>query len=139
MKDQDLTRLLRDLPRESARPGFRTRVLARVAESAPRRRRLRLATVGVAALAVAMAAASLLWWRDVQAERREIARHRVETLRNEYSDLEAEMRQLRRLVAASEPVVAFEGEGDVDYLVDLHELSRASGGEAFPISYRLPE
>ena len=139
MNDRDLSKLLREMPREQASVGFKTRTLARLGEARdPAAGHLmRWSLVGATLLAILFAA--LVWRSKVEDRQEEVARLRVESLRNEYSTLESELRQLRRIVATTEPVVGMEGSGEFDYLLDLQEITRASGGNAFPVSYRFPE
>ena len=139
MNDRDLSKLLREMPREQASVGFKTRTLARLGETREHAagQLMRWSLVGATLLAILFAA--LVWRSKVEDRQEEVARLRVESLRNEYSTLESELRQLRRIVATTEPVVGMEGSGEFDYLLDLQEITRASGGNAFPVSYRFPE
>ena len=136
MNDRDLKSLLSGLTHEKASAGFKTRVIARLDETASSPRHS-LGWALAAAVLVAALGSALLWGRVVEQREQEVAR--IQSLRTEYRDLEDELRDLRRLFAATEPVVAVEGSGEYDYVVDLQEIARASAGNAFPVSYRLPE
>ena len=137
MNDRELKSLLSALPHEKASVGFKTRVIARLDETATSRPRRTLGLALTAIVLIAAFGSSLVWRRTVEQRHREVSR--IESLRTEYRDLEDELRDLRRLVAASEPVLAVEGSGEYDYVVDLQEIARVSAGNAFPVSYRLPQ
>jgi hypothetical protein len=120
MKDEQLDRALRELPAQRASHGFTDRVLGRLdASRRPARSRLwwRLAAVAVVLLVVVPAA---LWWRD--RVERDAAREQILTLRAEYRHLEQQLEVLRRVRAASEPVVVIGADDHVDYVVPLETL-----------------
>jgi hypothetical protein len=128
MEDHRLGDLLRELPREQARPGFTARVLHRL--DAPERRasmpRLALATVLAAALVVTTG-----WLID--ARRDALANARAERvlaeIRAEHTRLEREVQDL------SQPpsVVYLGGNEDVDLVLDLGKIRGSEG--ATPASY----
>ncbi|PYQ60723.1 MAG: hypothetical protein DMF53_16520 [Acidobacteria bacterium] len=128
MEDHRLGDLLRELPREQARPGFTARVLHRL--DAPERRRsiprLALATVLTVALAVT---AGLL----IDARRNALESSRAEKalaeIRAEHARLEREVREL------SDPpsVVYLGGNEDVDLVLDLGKVRGSEG--ATPAAY----
>lgn len=139
MNDQDLRTLLRRTPRAEASPGFKTRVLARIEERSQRRRSpMPLFAFGIVA-AVLLIAAPFAWRQRIAQEQEQVARQRVESMQHEYRDLEAELRQLRRFVAESQPIVGVEGGGEVDFVLDLQELSQGREGKSIPVSYRFPQ
>jgi hypothetical protein len=128
MEDHRLGDLLRELPREQARPGFTARVLHRLDAPARRRSipRLALATALTAVLAVT---AGLL----VDARRDALANARAERalaeIRAEHARLEREVQEL------SDPpsVVYLGGNEDVDLVLDLGKVRGSEG--ATPAAY----
>ena len=128
MEDHRLGDLLRELPREQARPGFTARVLHRLDAPARRRSmpRLALATALTAVLAVT---AGLL----IDARRDALANARAERalaeIRAEHARLEREVREL------SDPpsVVYLGGNEDVDLVLDLGKVRGSEG--ATPAAY----
>jgi len=128
MEDHRLGDLLRELPREQARPGFTALVLYRLDAPARRRSipRLALATALTAVLAVT---AGLL----IDARRDALANARAERalaeIRAEHARLEREVREL------SDPpsVVYLGGNEDVDLVLDLGKVRGSEG--ATPAAY----
>jgi hypothetical protein len=131
MEDHRLGDLLRELPREQARPGFTARVLHRL--DAPERRsipwrapRLALATALTIVLAVT---AGLL----INARRDAIANARAERalaeIRAEHARLEREVQEL----SDQPPVVYLGGNEDVDLVLDLGKVRGSEG--ATPAAY----
>ena len=137
MKQDDLGKALRELPRTEPSIGFRRRVLNRVEERRVRRAAWRPAYLA-AALALVMAIPIGVLVRDIRAERR--SRQRVETLRQEYRSLEQELLELQRMAVRSRPLVGVEGPGEYDYVIDLRNLyaepERVSSDLARPASFR---
>ncbi|HEX9726714.1 MAG TPA: hypothetical protein VGC53_20720 [Vicinamibacteria bacterium] len=143
MKDEDIEKLLRELPRQKASPDFTPRLLGKLEKppSSP-------TTAGLGARSLIAAAASLMllvaltsglrYWSELR-ERSESAR-RVEALRDEYEALERELEELRSLAAASQPVVDLGGTEDLDILLDLRAITAGTGrdGQAQhqPVEYR---
>jgi cell division protein FtsB len=132
MEDHRLGDLLRELPREQARPGFTARVLHRL--DAPARRRWIPGRVPRLALAMALTVvlavtAGLL----VDARRDAIANARAERalaeIRAEHARLEREVQEL------SDPpsVVYLGGNEDVDLVLDLGKVRGSEG--ATPAAY----
>jgi hypothetical protein len=128
MEDHRLGDLLRELPREQARPGFTARVLHRLDVPARRRSipRLALATALTVVLAVT---AGLL----VDARRDALANARAERalaeIRAEHARLEREVQEL------SDPpsVLYLGGNEDVDLVLDLGKVRGSEG--ATPAAY----
>jgi hypothetical protein len=123
MEDNSLNRLLGELPRESAREGFTTRVLARLDDRPPsavsaiwKRPRLVFAT---AALVAVVASAGVLQYRADQ--RQEEARRMLRELRSEHESLKHEFESL-----SAPPVVYVGGDEKVDLVVDLSRVQGAS-------------
>lgn len=118
--NRDLRRVLGELPRERAREGFTTRVLARLDErpepTAWKRPRLVFAT---AALVAVMASAGVLQYRADQ--RQEEARRMLRELRSEHESLKQEFESL-----SAPPVVYVGGNDQVDLVVDLSRVQGAS-------------
>jgi hypothetical protein len=124
MEDQDVGRLLRELPRERAREGFTARVLASLDTPVTRRTwwqpRLVLAA---AALAAVLASAGVLQVRSERQEemRKAEARRILQELRSEHESLKQELQSL-----SEPPVVYVGGNEDVDLVVDLSRVQNVS-------------
>lgn len=129
MQDHRVTEILRELPREQARPGFTARVLARLDEPRPWRRwQPRLAVAAFAAvLVVALGAA---WQQQRDQARIEEARRVLRELRAQHSQLERELREI-----AEPPVVYLGGDEDVDLVVDMGRVQDADGIEPAALRY----
>jgi hypothetical protein len=123
MEDHRLGDLLRELPRESARPGFTTRVLNRL--EAPERRRSmpRLALAGVMAMALAVTAGVLV---DARRDALEAVRAQraLAEIRAEHGRLEREFQELSR-----PPVVYLGGNENVDLVLDLGKVGETEGAK----------
>lgn len=138
MNDDKLQDLLRDLPRESVSSDFRARVLARL-DGADRRNRARRRAAPVLALAAVVAvAAGIAVFYSLERREERIEQARLESLELEYRHIEQDFEELRRVVAAAQPVVGIEGPGERGYLVDLPELAKARTEGSVPVAYRLP-
>jgi len=128
-------RLLRELPRETARPGFTQRVLARLDEPARSAARpvwrLRLAAMGaitaVALLAV-VSAGVVRHEQSRKAERAE-ARRLLQEIRAEHDRLEQELQAL-----SEPPVIYVGGDERLDLVVDVNRIPAEDGPE--PATYR---
>lgn len=141
MKDEELSTLLRRLPRAVPSPTFTTVVLQRLERhaTAPWWRQPALLAIAAAGLLLVLAGVFVV----VAPERRAsgspadvaASRERVDRLRTEYEQLEQELQELRLLAAESQPVVGVEGEDGVDYLFDLRELA-SSADRARVTSFR---
>jgi type II secretory pathway component PulM len=132
MEDHRLGDLLRELPREHARPGFTARVLKNLdlPGRAPRRS-LRLALAGAMAVALAVSAGLLTDWQagPREAIRTSQARQALQELRAEHGRLERELREL------SQPPMYIGGNEDVDLVLDLGQVRESEG--ATPAAYRV--
>jgi hypothetical protein len=142
MDDRELRDLLRRLPRDAASEGFAARMAQRL-DAADRRVRLRRRAAPAVALAAAILLAStsaLLYSRVRREALREerVEQARLLNLELEYRDIEEELAELQRLVAAAQPVVGVEGPGERGYLLDVRELARAQADGTVPVAYRLP-
>ncbi len=133
MEDQRLGDLLRELPREHARPGFTARVLERLEAPAPARRpSARLVLAAAALVFLTAVSAGLLIDRQSGArESLEAARAQriLQDLRAEHERLERELREL-----SQPPVVYIGGNEEVDLVLDLGQVREAEG--ATPAAYR---
>lgn len=141
MEDHDVGRLLRELPRESARPGFTQRVLARLEEPAQSaavpgwregrgwRLRLAMAATSAAALLVVVSAGAVRHEQSREAERTAEARRLLQEIRAEHDRIEQELRAL-----SEPPVVYVGGDEEVDLVVDLDRVPAEDG--ATPATYR---
>ena len=131
MEDHRLGDLLRELPREQARPGFTARVLLRL-DTAPERRRSipipRLALATVLTVVLAITAGVLIdARRDALANAR--AEQALAEIRAEHARLEREVREL-----SDQPsVVYLGGNEDVDLVLDLGKVRGSEG--ATPAAY----
>jgi type II secretory pathway component PulM len=126
MEDHRLGDLLRELPRERARPGFTARLLSRL--EAPERRRAlpRLALAG-ALTTLAITAGVLV---DARRDAREAlqARQALQEIRAEHGRLEREVRELSR-----PPVMYLGGNENVDLVLDLGQVGGTEGAK--PAAY----
>ena len=136
MEDHSVGRLLRELPRETARPGFTQRVLARLDEparaTAPRAAwRLRLAVATMTAVVVALvASAGVARYEHARdAARNAEARRLLQEIRAEHDRIEQELRAL-----SEPPVVYIGGDERLDLVVDLNRIPAEDGPE--PATYR---
>jgi cytochrome c-type biogenesis protein CcmH/NrfG len=120
MEDHGVGRLLRELPRETARPGFTQRVLARLDEparsAAPAmgwRFRLAMAT---ALLMVCLAgrAGVVRYEESREAARAAEAQRLLQEIRAEHDRLEQDLRAL-----AEPPVIYVGGDERLDLVIDL--------------------
>lgn len=126
-------RLLRELPRETARPGFTQRVLARLDEPAqpaasPRVWRLRLAVAAMVLVAV-VSAGVVRYEQARKAEQAAEARQALQEIRAEHDRLERELRAL-----SEPPVIYIGGDERMDLVVDLDRIPAEDGPE--PATYR---
>src|SRR5262245_39846616 len=111
MRDEELRDLLRELPRETPSPAFRTRLSAKLEGVASRAgTRRRAAPMLAAAIVVLLAATTALYYSWQQREQR-IEQARLENLEIEYRSLAQDFQDLQRAVAAAQPVVGIEGSG----------------------------
>ena len=129
MEDHRLGDLLRELPREQARPGFTARVVNRL--DAPERRRWfplpRLALATALTVVLAVAAGVLI---DARRDALESARaeQALAEIRAEHARLEREVRDL------SQPsIIYLGGNEDVDLVLDLGKVRGSEG--ATPAAY----
>ena len=115
--DRDLDRLLAELPRQSASPGFAGRVLDGLEESAPRRIRHRSLLTAAAVLAAALAVA--VWLLPQTAPERSLAETRA--LREEHRLLMEELESLKASIQESQtaPVLYLGGNEHLDLVLDL--------------------
>lgn len=136
MEDHSVGRLLRELPRETARPGFTQRVLARLDEparsTAPHGAwRLRLAVATMAAVVVALvASAGVARYEHARdAARKAEARRLLQEIRAEHDRIERELQSL-----AEPPVVYVGGDERMDLVVHLDRVPAEDGPQ--PATYR---
>lgn len=138
MKRDDVSELLKNLPRQEASSGFTERVIARL--DAPSRRGVGRAWVLAAACAlIAGLSLGAVAWRE-HAERRAAAerleQRRVEIMRNEYRALERELQELRSLASEAQPVLELGGTENVDFVFDLRRHAEERGrARARPTSH----
>ena len=132
MEDHRLGDLLRELPRERARPGFTARVLERL-DSPERisrpRRPFRLALAGATAAAILTASsAGVLMDRRAESIEAAEAQRMLQEIRAEHGRLEQEIHEL-----SQPPVVYIGGNEDVDLVLDLGKVRGSEG--ATPAAY----
>lgn len=145
MEDQQLGRLLRDLPEETARPGFTARVLAKLDEPESRRHRRttaawwpRMAVAGIpAALLVAAVSIGLLGGRPepLSPARAAEARQLLDELRAEQQRLEQDFETLRETDGGA--VIYLGGNEEIDLVVNTINLPEGDG--MVPAAYRPEE
>jgi hypothetical protein len=128
MEDHRLGDLLRELPRERARPGFTARVLNRL--ESPRRTPAipRLALAGALAAFLAVGTGVLVDARKEAIEAAQ-ARQALQQIRAEHMRLAQEVRDL----SAAPPVVYLGGNEKVDLVLDLGKVGGSEG--ATPVVY----
>jgi hypothetical protein len=125
MNDEDVSRLLRELPREEPSFDFTRRVLAKLdarSRSGSRSRGVVLAWAAAALLGVILSQGYVREWYQ-----RSRAAARVRELRDEYRELQTELEKLRTLTRELEPVLPLGGTDDVEFVFDLRELARREG------------
>jgi allophanate hydrolase subunit 1 len=115
--------LLRELPREHARPGFTARVLEQL-EANPRKAsrwsfRLAPAMPVATLLVVAISAGALIEWQG-KSQKHQEAVQALRELRAEHGRLEAELQEM-----SEPPVVYLGGDEKVDYVLDLGKIRDA--------------
>jgi hypothetical protein len=136
MNDEDLSRLLRELPREEPSFDFTNRVLARVDGVSGRKPRKRAAALALAGAALLGAVLSQGYVRERY--QRSQAAARVRELRHEYRELQSELEKIRTLTRELEPVLDLGGTQDVEFVFDLRHLARQREGQgaagAVPVS-----
>lgn len=137
MEDHSVGRLLRELPRETARPGFTQRVLARLDEPAKTaagsmawRFRLAMSAMAAVALLVVAAAGVVRHEQSREAARAAEARRLLQEIRAEHDRIEEELRAL-----SEPPVIYVGGDERLDLVVDLDRIP-AEDGPA-PATYRV--
>jgi hypothetical protein len=140
MEDQQLGRLLRELPEEKARPGFTARVLARLDE--PERQSIawwpRLAWAGIPTMLLVVGISiGLLNNRPdaLSPDRAAEARQILDELRAEQERLEQDFQVLRG--SEQEGVVYLGGNEEIDLVVDMSNVPEGNG--TVPAAYRPTE
>ena len=128
MEDHRLGDLLRELPREQARPGFTARVLHRL-DAPERRRRLPIPRLALATIltVLAVTAGFLIDARQDALESARAAKALAE-IRAEHARLEREVQDL-----SQPPVIYLGGNEDVDLVLDLGQVRGSEG--ATPAAY----
>jgi hypothetical protein len=129
MEDHRLGDLLRELPRERARPGFTARLLNRL--EAPERRRPfpRLALAGALAAVLTMITTGVLVDARRDALRAAQAQQALQEIRAEHGRLQREVQELSR-----PPVMYLGGNENVDLVLDLGQVSGTEGAK--PAAYQ---
>jgi hypothetical protein len=130
MKDDQLDKMLRELPREQVTNDFTRRVLSGATEvgvagssTAGRRRTVRLPAWGIAAAAAALLLVPAGIWIFDASQRAALTKE-ITALRTEHGRLTGELRALRQQMGAAQPVIYLGGDDRVDYVLDLKRLVR---------------
>lgn len=134
MNDEDLGRLLRELPRSEPSFDFTARVLSKLDSRSRRVRRNRasIAWAGAALVGLFLSHGYIRDWYE-----RSRAAARVREFRDEYRELQTELEKLRTLTRELEPVLDLGGTEEVEFVFDLRELARkqANGPRTEPASH----
>ncbi len=152
MNDQELSKLLRNLPQGKASPGFTAGVLRETRKDRQQQGGRResgqlgrwmsgglliqrvLVPIGTAFLLVAVWLGHQQW---TQQQERTTAIARLENLRLEQQAIEEELTRLQRykrlqVATNTKPVLYLGSSGDLDLVVDLDRWRRRQNGEAMP-------
>ncbi len=134
--DRRLGELLRSLSRETSRPGFASRVIARLDERRPSSARWFLGASVAAGFAALIAGAVLS--HDLDERRRlDSARRALAQIRSEHRAIAAEIEQIRQLPVGRDPGVLYLGGDDqADYFVDLSSVDETQGQASVPQAAR---
>ena len=114
MNDQELTRLLRALPRTNASPHFTSDVLRAVRAERPEERRPAFGWRAAAAFAMALC----LFFAAQVTLTSHARRQRLESLRAQQTSIEADLEAVKKLAGGYEPVVVFEHNDGTRVVVD---------------------
>jgi type VI protein secretion system component VasK len=131
MKDEKLSEVLTNLPREGASEDFTHRVLQRIQATAgdeipPQRRHLRQLQWAALALAICLALAGTFWSQQKgQAKTRALA-DGLAALQMETAALKAEIEALRQIKNRAQPTMYLGGSDTLGVILDLSRLSTAS-------------
>jgi hypothetical protein len=135
MEDHRLGNLLRELPREQARPGFTARVIHRLETTRPETLEPRRALIPRFALSAALAILLVILSGALVNARREAAatalaqEQALAEIRAEHGRLEREVRELSQQPS----VVYLGGNEDVDLVLDLGRTGGTEGAK--PAAY----
>lgn len=140
LDDRRLSALLRSLPRERARSGFASRVIARLDERPRLRSRAGWLRTAAAAAGFAVLVSGFALYRvaeERRSEQRRIAevRRALSEIRNEHRALAAEIERLPATDPESD-VVYLGGDDQTDYFVDLTRVGDSKITGAVPASLR---
>ena len=134
MEDNQLTELLRELPREQARAGFTARVLERL-DADPRSTPLWSFRLALATAAGGRGGGGRggggggAWGTRGREARKAQAQQALQEIRAEHGRLEQELREM-----TESPVVYLGGDENVDLVLDLGKVRNAEA--IAPVSYR---
>ena len=132
LRDEELSRLLKDMSRQDASADFTDKVLSRLATEPPR------TSWGARTTWAVAAAIAVGIWVGVRSERRGQVRaaENLEQMQNEYRELRSELDRLRRLTSDVEPVLELGGTERMDFIFDLRVLAdERSERRAKPVSH----
>ena len=136
MTDRDLSKRIRDLPRETARPGFTQRVMERLDEEAPRAAEGWgwKPTLAIAAAALGFALIPFAAWQMDRGAASAGDAAELEALRAEYTQLQDALQELTRVRGAGGEVVYLGGDDTLDVVFDPAPM----GSQMQPASYTVP-
>lgn len=128
-----ILRALRELPRETASPGFTARVAGRAGSADFEDRETpRLSRAVFAAAAVLVLVSGVAAWRLEQERRRESWLDQVQAMQLESARLQRDLVELR--AAETPPILYLGGDDRVDLFLDLAEGARAAGAQPASLS-----
>lgn len=120
MDERKLSSLLREIPPVRASESFTRRTMDRLDDDVARPVRFRLAIAGVLLLVVTGSAILVERTRE---------HRRINAFRSERQAIEAELREIRRLVPEPPPVIYLGSESDIDIVLDLRSPQESAGSD----------
>jgi hypothetical protein len=118
---EELSELLRSLPRENASNGFTTRVMAHARERRAERPRWRVAAATALVAIIVMVSVA-----GVRLAERRDERLRVEKMRAEQVQLRNELELLKEMSKKTDPVVYVGSSGSYDVVLDVSKQKRVT-------------
>lgn len=119
MNHEELSELLRSLPRQPASTGFTTRVVAKARDRRIRRPQWKFVTATMVVVVVVLSIAGVRI-----SERNE--RARLNELRQEQAEIRKELNQLKEISRDAEPVVYIGTSGSYDVVMDVSRNGKVS-------------
>lgn len=118
MNHEELSKLLRSLPRQSASAGFTTRVVAKARDRRIRRPQWKFVTATMLVVVVLSIAGVRISERNERA--------RLKELRQEQAEIRKELNQLKEISRDAEPVVYIGTSGSYDVVMDVSRNGKVS-------------